>query len=329
MSNENNIHPLWGGFNSLHWLVALILLALLVITWFLNGLRIPTSAWSCGPAAVVEQAPVYVEPEPVIEPEPVAVVETEPMPVVISPYELTAVVDANRNAVLTGYVPDQAGMDSVVAAAAANYGGNVVNNLQIIDGAHPNWVATAVASLANINPLNNGRIEMRDLNISISGDAASQSEADSVQSNLVGGISAPYNSSYSITAPTAAVVAANTCQTDFNNLLASQKINFQSAEAIIESSSYALLDQMAATAANCPAASISVEGHTDSQGADAYNLDLSQRRAQAVVTYLVNKGIAGTSLTSIGYGETNPIGDNATPEGRALNRRIEFNVSAN
>jgi len=86
---------------------------------------------------------------------------------------------------------------------------------------------------------------------------------------------------------------------------------------------------MVAIAANCPNASISVEGHTDSQGDDAMNLNLSEQRAQAVVSYLVNNGVSGNRLSSIGYGETSPIGDNATPEGRAMNRRIEFTVSAN
>jgi len=86
---------------------------------------------------------------------------------------------------------------------------------------------------------------------------------------------------------------------------------------------------MAGIAANCPNASVSIEGHTDSQGADAYNLNLSEQRAQAVVTYLIDQGVDGTRLSSIGYGESAPIGDNDTPEGRAQNRRIEFNVSAN
>jgi len=304
MSIENNIHPGWSSFRSLYWLVAIILAILLLITWAFNGFKIGIPSITtglCAPKEVVQQvvqpAPVVVEPAPVVE-----VVE----PVVVSPYELTAVVDANRNAVLTGYVPNQAGMDTVVAAAAANYGSNVVNNLQIIDGAPQDWVQTAVASLQNINPLNNGRIEMRDLNISVSGDAGSQSEADGIQGNLVGGISSAYNDSYAITAPapvvTAPVVsAADTCQIDFNNLLATQNINFESAKAIIDGSSYALLDQMAGIAANCPNASVSIEGHTDSQGADAYNLNLSEQRAQAVVTYLIDQGVDGTRLSSIGY----------------------------
>jgi outer membrane protein OmpA-like peptidoglycan-associated protein/outer membrane protein W len=63
-------------------------------------------------------------------------------------------------------------------------------------------------------------------------------------------------------------------------------------------------------------------GHTDSTGDDAYNLDLSKRRAQAAVDYLATKGVASTRVTVVGYGEAAPIADNATAEGRAKNRRV-------
>jgi outer membrane protein OmpA-like peptidoglycan-associated protein len=71
---------------------------------------------------------------------------------------------------------------------------------------------------------------------------------------------------------------------------------------------------------------IVVEGHTDSQGGATYNQDLSQRRAQTVRDYLVARGIASDRLTSQGFGLTRPIADNATPEGRANNRRVEIVV---
>lgn len=64
-----------------------------------------------------------------------------------------------------------------------------------------------------------------------------------------------------------------------------------------------------------------VGGYTDSKGDDAYNLDLSKRRAQSVVDYLAAKGVAPGRMTAVGYGEVNPVADNATPEGQALNRR--------
>ena len=69
---------------------------------------------------------------------------------------------------------------------------------------------------------------------------------------------------------------------------------------------------------------IEVGGHTDSQGADATNLSLSQRRAQAVVDYMVLAGVEAGRLIAKGYGESQPIEDNATKEGRAANRRTEF-----
>lgn len=67
-----------------------------------------------------------------------------------------------------------------------------------------------------------------------------------------------------------------------------------------------------------------VEGHTDSTGADAYNMDLSQRRAESVVRYLTANGIQMSRLSSVGRGESSPVADNDTDEGRARNRRVDF-----
>jgi outer membrane protein OmpA-like peptidoglycan-associated protein len=69
-----------------------------------------------------------------------------------------------------------------------------------------------------------------------------------------------------------------------------------------------------------------VEGHTDDRGKDAYNLELSKRRAASVVRYLLEQGVADNRLTSEGYGETRPISDNKTAAGRSQNRRVEFVV---
>ena len=68
-----------------------------------------------------------------------------------------------------------------------------------------------------------------------------------------------------------------------------------------------------------------VGGHTDSSGGDAINQPLSERRARAVVDHLVSRGIDASAMTARGYGASRPLADNATPEGRAKNRRVEFN----
>ena len=78
-----------------------------------------------------------------------------------------------------------------------------------------------------------------------------------------------------------------------------------------------------------PQTATTVEGYTDSTGNPAYNQKLSERRADAVRNVLVNQyGVAADRINSVGYGENNPVADNATSEGRAINRRVEASVEA-
>ena len=78
-----------------------------------------------------------------------------------------------------------------------------------------------------------------------------------------------------------------------------------------------------------PDTNIEIQGHTDSNGSDDYNMKLSQRRATEVSSYLRTKGVAPSRLTTKGYGETAPVADNGTDEGRAQNRRVTFLITAN
>lgn len=88
--------------------------------------------------------------------------------------------------------------------------------------------------------------------------------------------------------------------------------------------SFAELDKLVKILIDNPNMEIEINGHTDNVGNDESNMTLSQKRAAAVVTYLLGKGIAGTRLDSAGFGETQPVAPNETDEGRALNRRVEF-----
>lgn len=86
------------------------------------------------------------------------------------------------------------------------------------------------------------------------------------------------------------------------------------------------LDQVADALLSTPDRPILVEGHTDAQGSDTYNLDLSQRRADAVRAYFVERGYTPTLIEARGIGEARPVADNTTAEGRANNRRVEIVV---
>ncbi len=87
------------------------------------------------------------------------------------------------------------------------------------------------------------------------------------------------------------------------------------------------LDQHVAYLSEHPSSPVTVEGHTDYIGSEKYNQRLSERRANAVRKYLIEKGIASSRIRVVGYGEQRPMADNKTKEGRAINRRAEFEVT--
>ncbi|MCY1043439.1 Ig-like domain-containing protein [Corallococcus sp. bb12-1] len=106
-----------------------------------------------------------------------------------------------------------------------------------------------------------------------------------------------------------------------------EKVYFATSKDIILPRSFPLLKQVAAVLrANPQVELLRIEGHTDDQGKDAANLDLSKRRAANVRTFLVNEGIASERLESEGFGETKPVDTNKTAAGRENNRRVEFNI---
>ena len=106
------------------------------------------------------------------------------------------------------------------------------------------------------------------------------------------------------------------------------QVNFDTDSANIKADSYVELDRFVGFLKAVPSARGELQGHTDSVGKDSYNLKLSQRRADAVMAYVVGKGIDANRMTAKGYGETQPVGDNKTAEGRAQNRRVLFVRSA-
>ena len=87
------------------------------------------------------------------------------------------------------------------------------------------------------------------------------------------------------------------------------------------------LDQIANSLVTYPDSLVDVYGHTDSTGSDAYNQQLSERRAKAVSDYLSMRGVSSARIRYQGFGEQYPVADNTTPEGRALNRRVEIKIT--
>ena len=110
-------------------------------------------------------------------------------------------------------------------------------------------------------------------------------------------------------------------------IIITEEVRFNVGSAVIVAESYEVLNDVATLLRDYPEIElIRVEGHTDSVGNRDNNLRLSEERARSVRVYLVEQGIDANRITSIGYGQERPVGDNSTREGRAENRRVEFNI---
>lgn len=105
------------------------------------------------------------------------------------------------------------------------------------------------------------------------------------------------------------------------------KLFFENNSDKLKVASLSLLDELVRILNKYEGASLTIEGHTDSNGSDAFNQTLSQKRTDSVRVYLISKGIQDSRLNAVGYGETKPIADNKTSLGRAKNRRVELKTA--
>jgi outer membrane protein OmpA-like peptidoglycan-associated protein len=105
-------------------------------------------------------------------------------------------------------------------------------------------------------------------------------------------------------------------------------VTFDTNSTAVRPGLYNEIDRIAQVMVQYPETQILVHGHTDSTGDAAYNQTLSERRAEAVKNLLIQRGVLPYRVTSMGYGETQPVATNATPEGRQMNRRVEIRIKA-
>lgn len=119
-------------------------------------------------------------------------------------------------------------------------------------------------------------------------------------------------------------VDRNGCE--IGTVIGLQGIHFSSGSSRLKAVSSSVLDAVAATLLRYPDMKVEVAGHTDSQGAKAFNQRLSVNRAKAVRQYLLKKGVPSKNLSAKGYGDSQAVEENNTPEGRAANRRVELRI---
>jgi outer membrane protein OmpA-like peptidoglycan-associated protein len=115
-------------------------------------------------------------------------------------------------------------------------------------------------------------------------------------------------------------------KTDLGVTLILRDLQFASGSAVLSTGAQGRLAPLASFLSKQPEARIQIAGHTDSQGAESYNQDLSARRAASVGAYLMSTGVAANRISTVGFGESMPISSNNTAAGRAINRRVEVTI---
>jgi OOP family OmpA-OmpF porin len=203
----------------------------------------------------------------------------------------------------------------------------VVDNLKSSLGAPSGFSAAIMAALGGLSRLSTGTLVVSDREVKLSGDALYEGAATQIRAGLGKDFPQGFQFKPEISVkPPAAPVDPTVCQQLFSELLSKGKIRFEQGRVALDPDSTAMLDRLIEIALRCPTANIEVAGHTDGDGEDGFNQALSEKRAQAVVDYLVRAGLPASRFTAVGYGSTQPIAGNDTDDGKAQNRRIEFLV---
>jgi OOP family OmpA-OmpF porin len=229
---------------------------------------------------------------------------------------------------LTGNVPDSNVQAAIVAAAGRKFfSEKVVDNLKPSVGAPSGFAGAVVPALGALSRLSTGTLVVSDREVKLTGDALYDSAPAQIRSNLLKDFPQGFQLKADISVkPAAAPVDANICQQLFSELLGKGTIRFESGRSTIDPDSLGLLDRLIETALRCPTVNVEVAGHTDAVGEASTNQALSEKRAQAVVDYLVKAGLPASRFNAVGYGSTQPVATNDTEQGKAQNRRIEFLV---
>ena len=229
---------------------------------------------------------------------------------------------------LTGNVPDRNVHAALVAAAGRKFfSEKVVDNLKESIGAPSSFAAVVVPALGALSRLSTGTLVVTDREVKLSGDALYDAAAVQIRAGL--GRDLPQYWQYKAeiaVKPPSAPVDNTVCQQLFADLLAKSRIRFEPGKADLSPDSLGLLDRLTETALRCPAANIEIAGHTDADGDADQNQALSEKRAQAVMDFLVRGGLPASRLTSVGHGSSQPIAGNNSDDGKAQNRRIDFVV---
>ncbi len=246
--------------------------------------------------------------------------------------EFTATLSSDGRVDMRGRLGDELSRGAVESFARSRFGSASVHAAtRLAPDMPPGWPIRVLAALEALGELDNGTAHVRPEIIRITGVTGSTDASDTVARLLSDRLGEGANYELSIRYdekldPLLGLPTDEECVAEINAILTAHKINFEPGSAQITADGRDTLDKIAERMKDCSDFPMEVGGHTDSQGREEMNLSLSQDRAGAIITALMNRRVLTGNLVAEGYGETVPIADNDTEEGREANRRIEFRL---
>ena len=261
-----------------------------------------------------------------IPPEEVGQDEEGPLP------EFLAILSPEGQVQLRGKLGSDSTRAAVESLAAAHFGSDHVHSATGLDQDLPSgWTQRVLAALEAMRFLSNGMAGVTADKVTISGNAAfegAQSAIARVLSEKLGaGASYELDVTHlEVSEPQIELPAPEECMARVNEAAERKKITFNPSSSTFEDDAAETIDAIADVFRECQGIRVEISGHTDSQGREAMNQRLSQARADAVLNAILARRVLGAGLVAKGYGESQPVADNGTAEGREANRRIEFRL---
>ncbi len=246
--------------------------------------------------------------------------------------EFTATKSPEGLIQLQGRLPDDLIKTSVGSFAGALFGHDVVfNQTRVTDDLPEGWPVRVLAALESLSHLRYGLAVVSRNQISVSGVSAEETVQDTITSLLTTKVGAKGDYRLNVRfdpalVPVTVTVSAENCETRIAAILDGEQIAFAPSSSDIQPSSQSVMTAIADVLRDCSDFEFVIEGHTDSQGGEDMNKNLSQARAESVLGALLSRRVLTSGIIAVGYGEEQPIADNETEDGRADNRRITFRL---
>ncbi|TCO71695.1 OmpA family protein [Rhodovulum euryhalinum] len=250
------------------------------------------------------------------------------------PREFVATLSPEGLVQLRGRVPDALVQSAAESYARARFGQGSVHSAMRLDAGLPEgWPLRVLAGLEALSQLRNGSVIVQTGFVRVTGltmDDTAQARVARLLSDRLGDAQV-FDIDIAYVEPPETPEgrpSPEACVERIGEILAEEKITFAPGSTTIEGSAVRVVDRIAEVLRGCPDARIEIGGHTDSQGREEMNESLSRQRAEAVLTALMARRVLTSNLSARGFGESRPIADNDTEDGREANRRIEFRLIA-